>query len=92
MRAYLKARGDKTDFEALRRMSDDDIQRGIDQDPDAIPLDWPGFDDPPLPPTKRQLTLRLDAEVIDHFRAQGPRWQTRINAVLKRYVAAQKAK
>jgi uncharacterized protein (DUF4415 family) len=28
-------------------------------------------------------TIRLDAEVIEKFRATGPGWQSRINAVLK---------
>lgn len=32
---------------------------------------------------KAQVTLRLDKEVIDHFKKNGPGWQTRINAVLR---------
>ncbi|MDH4172242.1 MAG: BrnA antitoxin family protein [Betaproteobacteria bacterium] len=36
---------------------------------------------------KAQVTLRLDAEVIEHFKAGGPGWQTRINAALKRAAA-----
>ena len=39
---------------------------------------------------KRQLTLRLDAEVLDWFKARGKGYQTRINAVLKAYVEAQR--
>ena len=39
---------------------------------------------------KRQLTLRLDAEVLDWFRAQGKGYQTRINAVLRAFVEAQR--
>jgi uncharacterized protein (DUF4415 family) len=39
---------------------------------------------------KRQVTLRLDAEVLDRFKAGGRGWQTRINAVLKAYVEAQR--
>lgn len=34
-------------------------------------------------PTKKQVTLRLDPDVIDKFRATGPGWQARINAALK---------
>ncbi len=37
---------------------------------------------------KRQVTLRLDSDVIDHFRATGAGWQSRINDVLKRAVQA----
>jgi uncharacterized protein (DUF4415 family) len=34
---------------------------------------------------KAQLTLRLDADVLDWFRAQGRGYQTRINALLRAY-------
>ena len=30
------------------------------------------------------LKLRIDAAVIEHFRATGPGWQTRINETLRR--------
>jgi uncharacterized protein (DUF4415 family) len=45
------------------------------------PRGRPRKDDP-----KAQVTLRLDAEVVRHFKSSGPGWQTRINAVLKRAV------
>lgn len=35
-------------------------------------------------PTKEQVTLRLDPDVIDHFRARGKGWQVRINAALRK--------
>jgi uncharacterized protein (DUF4415 family) len=34
-------------------------------------------------PTKKQVTLRLDPEVIDKFRATGRGWQARMNDALK---------
>ena len=37
--------------------------------------------------TKVQVTLRLDAAVLAHFKAQGPGWQTRINAALMKAIA-----
>jgi uncharacterized protein (DUF4415 family) len=39
----------------------------------------------PAPHRKAAISLRLDAEVLDWFRAQGPGYQTRINAILKAY-------
>lgn len=33
---------------------------------------------------KRQVTLRLDADVIDRFRATGKGWQSRINETLRK--------
>jgi len=41
-------------------------------------------------PIKRQLTLRLDADIIEWFKnqgADGDGYQTRINAALRAYVA-----
>jgi uncharacterized protein (DUF4415 family) len=39
----------------------------------------------PLPRVKEQLTLRVDADVLDWFRAQGRGYQTTINAILRHY-------
>ena len=36
--------------------------------------------------TKTQVTLRLDVEVVEKFRATGDGWQTRINEALKKWV------
>lgn len=33
---------------------------------------------------KVSTTIRLDAEVLDRFKADGPGWQSRINAVLRK--------
>lgn len=41
---------------------------------------------PRLERPKRQVTLRLDGEVVDRFRAEGPGWQSRMNAALRRAV------
>jgi uncharacterized protein (DUF4415 family) len=42
---------------------------------------------PPLAMPKRLVSLRLDAAVVDGFRATGPGWQSRINAVLLDHLA-----
>ena len=41
---------------------------------------------PQLTPTKKQLTLRLNREVVDYFKLQGKGWQTKINDVLVEYI------
>lgn len=33
---------------------------------------------------KEAVSLRLDPEVLDYFRNQGPGWQSRINAALRK--------
>jgi uncharacterized protein (DUF4415 family) len=32
---------------------------------------------------KKYVTLRLDSDVVEHYRASGPGWQTRINDDLR---------
>lgn len=39
-------------------------------------------------PNKEQVTLRIDKDVLDWFKAQGKGYQTKINALLKAYVEA----
>ena len=43
-------------------------------------------------PTKEQVAIRLDRDVLGAFRAGGPGWQTRVNSALKEWLAAQPAK
>lgn len=44
------------------------------------PIGRPPIGDAP----KKQVTLRLDADLIAHFRATGKGWQSRINAALRK--------
>ena len=39
-------------------------------------------------PRKVLLSLRIDADVIDWFRQQGPGYQSRMNALLRAYMEA----
>ncbi|MGH8558286.1 MAG: BrnA antitoxin family protein [Methylococcales bacterium] len=41
-----------------------------------------------MPRAKKAVSLRLDADVLDWFKAQGPGYLTRINAVLRSFVEA----
>ena len=43
------------------------------------------------PPNKRQITIRLDADVLKWYRTQGEGYQTRINALLRAYMEAHQA-
>ena len=42
---------------------------------------------PKLSVTKQSTTIRLDADVLAAFKLKGPRWQSRINEVLKEWLA-----
>jgi uncharacterized protein (DUF4415 family) len=37
---------------------------------------------PKSPAAKRSVTIRIDADVVDYFKASGPGWQTRMHEVL----------
>lgn len=42
------------------------------------------------PESKKPVTLRIDRDVLEWFKAKGKGYQTRINAVLRTYVEAHK--
>lgn len=78
----------KSDWKRVDAISDDEI------DYSEIPeLDEEWFENALWGiPVKKIVTIRLDFDVVDWFRNQGPGYQTRINALLKAYVEAQKRK
>jgi uncharacterized protein (DUF4415 family) len=39
---------------------------------------------PSLPGVKETVSLRIDRDVLDFFQADGPGWQERINAALRK--------
>jgi uncharacterized protein (DUF4415 family) len=47
---------------------------------------------PPSDNSKKLVSLRLSPEVIDHFKAAGPGWQTRINETLLKSVRSKRAR
>lgn len=71
---------DKTDWKRLDAMPDDDINY------DDIPeLDETFFKKvvTPWPPSKKQLTIRVDADVLDWLKGQEKGYQTRINHIFR---------
>lgn len=58
--------------------------------PDPSPAgDWTEAD-LVLPRSKRLISLRIDAEVLDYFQRGGKGYQTRMNAVLRAFMEARK--
>lgn len=39
---------------------------------------------PPVDTPKRQVTIRLDADLVEHFKAGGKGWQSRMNEALRK--------
>ena len=70
----------------LRRVSDAEIARTSPTELRAIPKDFWQDARVVTPVSKQAISIRLDTDVIDWFRASGPKYQSRINAVLRSYV------
>jgi uncharacterized protein (DUF4415 family) len=47
---------------------------------------------PPLDTPKKLVSIRLDQDVIERFRADGPGWQSRINAALRQHLRGKQRK
>lgn len=82
----------ETDWERLKNMKDEDI------DFSDIPRLTPEFfvsgivrNNFKIIPKKRQLTLRIDQDVIAFFKEEGRGYQTKINQLLRAYMEAHKA-
>lgn len=76
------------------KMSHEEAMRRRRADPEA-PQPYPSWEEtvsvePPLP--KEQVTLRLDRDVLEWFRAKGRGYQTRINTVLRAYYLHERCK
>ncbi|WP_175651016.1 BrnA antitoxin family protein [Pseudomonas sp. Marseille-P9899] len=75
----------KTDWDRLARMDDKDIDTS-----DIPELGEAFFRNAQLRlPTKQAMTIRLDSDVLEWFKLQGPGYQTRINQLLRQYMQAQ---
>ena len=65
------------------------IRAGIAADPDTHEVSGEAFKLMRRPGrplgsgTKTQITLRLDTDIVEKFKASGDGWQTRINEVLR---------
>jgi uncharacterized protein (DUF4415 family) len=71
-----------SDWKRLASMGDEDIDLG-----DIPELDEAFFREAEWrPPLKKPVTIRLDADVLEWFRSQGPGYQTRINRLLRHYM------
>jgi uncharacterized protein (DUF4415 family) len=84
----------KTDWDYLDRVTDAEIEAAMARDPE-----WADFKDFDwseavllMPPKKKAISIRMDDDVLDFFKKQGPGYQRRINAVLRSYMQARRKK
>lgn len=73
-------------------MADAEKDAAIASDPDWAefePIDWSKAE--LVAPSKKQaISIRLDQDLIDFFKSEGPGYQRRINAVLRSYMQERK--
>jgi uncharacterized protein (DUF4415 family) len=76
----------KADLRLLRRMSDSAIRHSAPPELPELPADFWDEAVPVVPEAKVPISLRVDSDVLEWFREEGPRYQSRMNAVLRSYM------
>jgi len=77
----------QANLEYLKRVSDVDIARTAPPELADLPEDFWADAMLMAPVAKRAISLRVDEDVLAWFKASGPRYQSRMNAVLRSYMA-----
>ena len=97
MRSYsaeeLKELESHTDWKTLREKTDEEIEQDVREDPDAVLLDEEWFEKAKLvvpSSEKKRITIRVDEDIVEHFKQGGPGYQSRINDVLRAYVTSKR--
>ena len=82
----------QTDWDRVATMTEAEIDEAAASDPDAQPTDEAFWKDAQvvIPQSKHAISLRVDSDVLAWFKSQGRGYQTRINAVLRAYMEAQR--
>ncbi len=76
----MKKKSIKSDLARIDRMRDSDIDYS---DIPALDRTFLRKATAAWPPMKKQLTIRLDADVLDWLKGHGKGYQTRINRILR---------
>jgi uncharacterized protein (DUF4415 family) len=85
-----KARPGRTDWSRINALTDEDIERMAEADidnPVTEEKDWANAFIG-LPPLKTPVNAKFDVDVVAWFKSQGRGYQTRMNAVLRKYMEA----
>ena len=82
---------DKTNYERLDKMTDEEIEAIANSDTDGPPMSDGEWAQAKIrQPRKVPVGLKLDDDVLLWFKGRGRGYQTRINAVLRLYIEAQR--
>jgi uncharacterized protein (DUF4415 family) len=87
----MRRRGEvHSDWAAAEQMTQAEVERRADEDEGPLPPDWENSVELGIPEPAQAVHIRFDAEVLRWFKARGPGYQTRINAVLRAFVRSRK--
>ncbi len=75
----------KSDLQRIDRMTDEEIDYSDIPEVDAAFFETARVI---VPPGKKQVTIRLDSDVLAWLKDQGRGYQTKINAILRAYYEA----
>ena len=87
MKKSITSRKSRTNWKRVRGLKDEQID--LSDTPELTPEMFArsvvrrGLK---LVPRKAQLTIRVDSDVLEWYKKQGPGYQTRINALLRAYM------
>jgi uncharacterized protein (DUF4415 family) len=85
------ARGEsKTNWRRVKATSQAEVERLADEEEGSLHADWESTVEIGVPEPEQAVHIRLDKGVLSWFKAYGPGYQTRINAVLRAFVAARR--
>lgn len=76
----------RADLARLRRTSETEIARTAPPELAELPPEFWDSAVPVVPSPKTPISLRVDDDVLAWFRETGPRYQSRMNAVLRSYM------
>jgi uncharacterized protein (DUF4415 family) len=83
MKVQILKKKSGTNWERLSTMKDEEINFI-----DSPELDFSFFENAALqlPEPKKAVNIRLDSDVLEWYKHQGPGYQTRMNAILRMYM------
>ena len=84
-KASRPSRG-RANLRVLARVTDAEIRRSAPEELPELPSDFWDSAVPVVPAGKVPISLRVDSDVLEWFREEGPKYQSRMNAVLRSYM------
>jgi uncharacterized protein (DUF4415 family) len=89
--AAMRRKGEsRTNWAKVDATTEEELEASIGADPDdSLDTDWSQITIG-MPPRKQDIHIRIDADVLGWFKGTGKGYQTRMNNVLRAFVASPK--